>query len=97
MNGRKRRFEDSFAPSSAREWDQVRAQLLEEWDWKCAYCEKNLTWKTSQIDHAIPRCQEGTDHIANLHISCARCNASKGGKSVGQWTDPEGVLAGEYD
>lgn len=87
---------DDFIPRSVRQWDQVRAQLLADADWLCTYCDTPLTWKSSHIDHAIPRCQGGTNHLANLHISCAPCNLRKGGRNVPEWSDSVGWLAGDY-
>lgn len=84
---------DDFAPNTQREWDMVRAHLLADNDWVCAYCAKPLAWKGSEIDHLIPRCQGGTDHFVNLTISCKSCNCAKGGRSVWQWTDPTDFAA----
>jgi 5-methylcytosine-specific restriction endonuclease McrA len=78
-----------FSPSTPREWDMVRAALLAETGWCCAYCQVPLTWKASTIDHQIPRCCGGTDHFANLAIACTPCNSSKGGRNVWQWRDPD--------
>ena len=90
------KFSPDFHPRSSAEWDQVRAALLEETEWRCSYCDKPLSWSRSHIDHAAPRCRGGTDHFANLHISCPRCNLVKGGRFVAEWLDPLGWSAGEY-
>lgn len=87
------RYPDDFAPNTAQEWDRLKAQLLEEQDWRCDYCEQPLVWKTATFEHAIPRCKGGTDHVANLVMACKRCNCSKGGRSVWQWRDPADYAA----
>lgn len=81
-------FPGDYRPKTKLQWREVRAGLVRDFAGRCAYCEKPITAKSMHIDHAIPRCQGGTDHYANLHASCPRCNMSKGGRSVWQWTDP---------
>ena len=81
------RFEDDFAPSNQREWDMVRTALLEQDDWKCSYCGCELKWKSSSIDHLIPRAQGGSDHFVNLGICCGSCNSRKNARCVLEWLD----------
>ena len=82
-------FPCDFLPRTKAQWREVRHALIRDFKGRCDYCEKPITAKSMHIDHAIPRCQGGTDHYCNLHASCPRCNMSKGGRSVWQWTDPE--------
>ena len=90
MNGaRQDSFPVDFRPTTKLQWRAVRAGLIRDFGGRCDYCDTPITAKTMHIDHAIPRCQGGTDHYCNLHASCARCNLRKGGRSVWQWRDPE--------
>ena len=51
-----------------------RQSVKDKWNNKCAYCEstENLT-----LDHIIPQCKGGTDHITNVVCCCKSCNNSK--------------------
>lgn len=60
--------------------EQVVA-LLAEYDSRCAYCGDH--WK--HIDHVVPLARGGQHTITNLVPACARCNLSKGAKSVKEW------------
>lgn len=81
------RFAADFLPTCQREWDQVRAALLEQTEWRCEYCECELSWKGSEIEHMIPRARGGTDHFVNLTISCKSCNCSKRAKTYCEFVD----------
>jgi 5-methylcytosine-specific restriction endonuclease McrA len=35
-----------------------------------------------EIDHKVPICKGGTDHIGNLQLLCRRCNRKKGKKEL---------------
>ena len=83
---------DDFLPVSQIDWDRVKASLLAEFDWTCEYCRAPLAWSQATYDHVIPRCQGGTDHVANLTICCRRCNSKKGGRTLQQWRDPESLV-----
>ena len=49
---------------------------------RCAYCgaTDDLQW-----DHLVPLAKGGPDDFNNLVRACARCNASKGARSVTIW------------
>lgn len=49
----------------------------------CFYCGDQLAQPT--LDHVIPRCQGGSDEVANLVPCCRVCNSSKGGRTPEQW------------
>ncbi len=51
--------------------------LCEKYNWRCAYCGKNLTAKTVTKDHVIPISRGGTDVIGNIVPACLSCNAAK--------------------
>jgi DNA-binding XRE family transcriptional regulator len=44
----------------------------------CAYCGAPM----EEIDHIAPRARGGEDNESNLTASCARCNQSKGARSL---------------
>ena len=49
----------------------------------CAYC-RILPYE--HIDHVIPLSRGGSNWPANLRPSCAKCNLSKGGKLLSEWS-----------
>jgi 5-methylcytosine-specific restriction endonuclease McrA len=59
---------------------ETREFLLEKWQRKCAYC--GIKDVPLQIEHIHPRAKGGSNSIANLTLSCAKCNANKGTKDV---------------
>mgnify|MGYP001596001954 FL=1 len=48
---------------------------------QCCFCKKTLTFRTSTLEHVIPKSQGGTNEIKNLKISCAPCNNARGTKN----------------
>ncbi|QJB43214.1 RNA-guided endonuclease IscB [Dolichospermum flos-aquae] len=59
---------------------ETREYLLEKWDRQCAYCGVNGV--PLQIEHIHPRAKAGTNSIANLALSCEKCNIKKGIKDI---------------
>lgn len=53
-------------------------------DGKCIYCGKSEDEAGCRhhIDHVTPLRRGGTNHISNLVLACASCNASKGDKPL---------------
>ena len=45
-----------LSPKNARR--EFRQRIFEEWNWKCAYCDKHLTTNTATIDHIVPNIGE---------------------------------------
>jgi 5-methylcytosine-specific restriction endonuclease McrA len=59
---------------------ETREYLLEKWGRQCAYCgAKDLPF---QIEHIHPRAKGGSNSIANLTLSCEKCNTHKGTKDL---------------
>jgi 5-methylcytosine-specific restriction endonuclease McrA len=65
-----------------------RQKVLNKCGGHCAYCGDEITLKTMQIDHIMPKlffgfgCEEdipnyGVDDIINLNPSCRKCNNFK--------------------
>lgn len=63
------------AQRQRREKEEWRSTLLGD---PCAYCGGTA----EQIDHVTPRHRGGRDDYANLAPACARCNQSKGTRSL---------------
>jgi 5-methylcytosine-specific restriction endonuclease McrA len=59
---------------------ETREYLLEKWVRECAYCGiKNVPL---EIDHVHPKSKGGSNSIANLTLSCHKCNTSKGTQDI---------------
>jgi len=59
---------------------EVREYLLEKWQRKCSYCQKENI--PLQIEHVVPKAKGGTDRVSNLCLACEACNSKKGTKSI---------------
>jgi len=59
-----------------------RQKVLKKHNGHCAYCGKEITLKTMQVDHIIPVRGIGTDDFNNLNPSCRRCNYYKRGYTI---------------
>lgn len=62
-----------------------RLAILERDGWACAYCEAPLDKANAHVDHVMPFARGGSDDPTNLVAACARCNMSKGAKTVEEW------------
>lgn len=54
-------------------------------NWRCYYCEVELTKDNRSVDHVIPLALGGAHHISNLVPSCIPCNSSKGDRELEEW------------
>lgn len=52
---------------------------------KCYWCLSVTTSSRCHTDHIVALTNGGPHEIGNLCISCAKCNLSKGSKTVAQW------------
>ncbi len=64
-------------------WGDVEVKLGIEFDFKCAYCNKDLlgsvdNYKEWQTEHIIPRSKGGADDESNFALTCRTCNFIKG-------------------
>jgi 5-methylcytosine-specific restriction endonuclease McrA len=59
---------------------EIREYLLEKWERKCAYCEKENI--PLQIEHIYPRAKGVNNRISNLTLACESCNQKKGTQSI---------------
>lgn len=73
--------------SSGKEWQKVRAAVLERDEHICGYCGAHAT----QVDHIISKAHNGTDDMHNLVAACAGCNRNKSDKVLlrTQWVSPK--------
>lgn len=55
-------------------------QLMEIQDGLCAYCDRSIREQAYHIEHIIPLAFGGSNGMANLCLSCPRCNLVAGDK-----------------
>lgn len=72
-----------LTPKLARK--QFRRHIFEAWDWKCAYCDRQLDETTATIDHILPKHKGGQSVRSNLACSCNSCNRSKASQLLQTW------------
>ena len=76
-----------LSPKNARH--KFRQCIFEAWDWKCAYCDKELDNKTATIDHIVPKFKGGHNIKSNMCCCCSSCNREKGSTYLEEWYTPE--------
>ncbi len=72
-----------LSPKNARR--EFRHRIFDEWDWKCAYCDKDLTENTATIDHIIPKYSGGHNTKSNMCCCCSSCNREKATTPLEEW------------
>ncbi len=75
-----------LSPRNARR--KFRQSIFESWQWKCAYCDKELDTKSATIDHIVPKFKGGHNVKSNMICSCSKCNRSKGSVLLADWYNP---------
>ena len=75
-----------LSPRNARR--KFRQSIFESWEWKCAYCDKDLDVKSATIDHIVPKFKGGHNVKSNMICSCSKCNRSKGSVLLEDWYNP---------
>jgi len=75
-----------LSPRNARR--KFRQSIFESWEWKCAYCDKELDTKSATIDHIVPKYKGGHNVKSNMVCSCSKCNRSKGSVLLEDWYNP---------
>ncbi len=70
----------------------VRENVLNKYNGRCAYCGCELTINNLYIDHFVPKRRskykldpnlvKGTDEFDNYMPSCSSCNSSKSDKTI---------------
>jgi hypothetical protein len=62
-----------------------RFKVYERDEYKCRYCEKQLTRFTVTLDHVKPIADGGTNSFDNLVTACLNCNSRKHHRPVGDF------------
>ena len=75
-----------LSPRNARR--KFRQSIFESWEWKCAYCDKELDTKSATVDHIVPKFKGGHNVKSNMICSCSKCNRSKGSVLLEDWYNP---------
>ena len=78
-----------LSPRNARR--KFRQSIFESWEWKCAYCEKDLDIDSATIDHILPKFKGGHNVKSNMLCSCSKCNRSKGSSLLEEWYKPSNL------
>ena len=69
---------------------KLRFDVLSRDSFKCQYCGiADSTNSQLVIDHIVPVCDGGTNHILNLSSACIDCNSGKAGKRLSVKNMPE--------
>ena len=75
-----------LSPRNARR--KFRQSIFESWEWRCAYCDKDLDEKSATIDHILPKFKGGHNVKSNMICSCSKCNRSKVSVLLEDWYNP---------
>lgn len=59
-----------------------RKVLFSRDNYRCQYCDKELSLRTMTVDHVIPKCRGGKTTWQNCVVACFNCNEKKGDKSL---------------
>ena len=73
----------SLTSKNARK--RFRNEIFNEWNWRCAYCDEELTEMTATVDHIVPKYKGGQSISTNLCCCCGTCNHLKGSKLLKDW------------
>ena len=76
-----------LSPRNARR--KFRQSIFESWEWKCAYCDKELDTKSATIDHIVPKFKGGQNIKSNMCCCCSSCNKLKGSLPLDVWYTSE--------
>lgn len=72
-------------PSRADVW---QFQSIQRQNGKCAYCEAQISFKNSEMDHIVPQAGEGSTNTRdNLVAVCHECNSSKSNIAFAVWAE----------
>lgn len=79
----KRRAKKMGLPHSltSKQWNNI----LVLFEYKCAYCDKDISQEQKHREHFIPLRLNGPLTAGNIIPSCAECNKSKAGKHPLDW------------
>lgn len=77
----------ALSPKVARK--RFRESIFQDWNWKCAYCDRELNEGSATIDHIVPKHKGGHNTRNNLACACSNCNKAKGSMSVFDYMCPD--------
>lgn len=61
---------------------KMRVRMLQRQNFKCFYCNCDLSNQKANIEHIVPVKAGGSNHSSNLVMSCSPCNKAKGNKVI---------------
>ena len=82
-----------LSPKIARK--RFRESIFEDWNWCCAYCDKQLNNRDATIDHIVPKHKGGHSTRSNLACACTNCNRAKGSQHVFDYMSPSHLCYSE--
>ena len=62
-----------------------RQKIYERDNYKCTYCDKQLTRFTVTLDHITPVSEGGDNSAENLKTACLQCNSRKTARPLGDF------------
>lgn len=62
-----------------------RVKVYERDNYRCQYCDKQLTHFTVTLDHITPIAEGGDNCFENLLTACLLCNSKKNARSLGDF------------
>ena len=66
-------------------FNKTRNIVYQKFQKRCAYCGKNIEYKTFHIDHIKPRKSGGDNKLYNYNPSCAKCNLEKANRTIEEY------------
>jgi CRISPR/Cas system Type II protein with McrA/HNH and RuvC-like nuclease domain len=76
-----------LSPKVARK--RFRESIFQDWNWQCAYCDRQLSERDATIDHIVPKHRGGHNTRNNLACACSNCNKDKGSQNVFDYLSPD--------
>lgn len=61
---------------------KLRFEIFKRDNFTCQYCSAKPPKVALEIDHLVPVCKKGTNHIDNLITACFDCNRGKSGNEL---------------
>ena len=63
----------------------VREYLLYKYNHTCQYCGGYAKDPVLEVEHKVPKSQNGSNKISNLTLSCKTCNNDKDNRTLKEW------------